>query len=37
MNLNAAYEAALALLQLTERIAARAALPGEDDRPQPGD
>jgi hypothetical protein len=37
MNLNAAYEAAPTLLQLTERISARAALPGEDDRPRPGD
>jgi hypothetical protein len=37
MNLNAAYEAAPALLQLTERIAARAALSGEDDRAHPGD
>ena len=37
MNLNATYEAAPALLQLTERISARAALPGEDDRPQAGD
>ena len=31
-----ACEAAPALLQLRERISARAALPGEDDPPQPG-
>ena len=37
MNLNAAYGVVPALLQLTERISARAALPGEDDRPQAGD
>lgn len=36
VNPNAAWEAAPAFLQLIERIAARAALPGEDDR-QPGD